>query len=72
MNVVNDIFYRIMGRDLGNVEYDSEAALYQGASFEPYEKEDCCRPECLLVIDDPQGEDKKTAEAGRRRSGSAA
>lgn len=63
VDVVNDIFYRIMGRDLGNVEYDSEAALYQGASFEPYEKEDCCRPECLLVIDDPQGEDKKTAEA---------
>ncbi len=63
VEVVNDIFYRIMGRDLGNVEYDSESALYQGAVSEPYEQEDCCRPECILVTDDPQGEDKKTAEA---------
>lgn len=29
----NDIFYKIMARSLGNVEYDAEAALYPGASY---------------------------------------
>ena len=45
VETVNDIFYRIMGRDLGKVEYDSGAALYQGAEPAPYEEPDCCRPE---------------------------
>ena len=63
VETVNDIFYRIMGRDLGKVEYDSGAALYQGAEPAPYEEPDCCRPECLVITDAPQGEDKKTAEA---------
>lgn len=30
---VNDIFYKIMGKDLGNVGYDSDAALYCGAKY---------------------------------------
>lgn len=30
---VNDIFYKIMDRDLGNVVYDEKAALYAGASY---------------------------------------
>ena len=30
---VNYLFYRIMGRDLGNVAYDKDSALYLGASF---------------------------------------
>ena len=30
---VNEIFSRIMGMELGGVEYDEEAALYQGAAF---------------------------------------
>ena len=33
LTAVNDIFYAIMGRDLGNVEYDEAAALYQGMAF---------------------------------------
>ena len=28
VEAVNDIFYKIMGGDLGNVEYDTDAALY--------------------------------------------
>lgn len=31
---VNQVFYRIMGRQLGNVAYNEDAALYTGASFE--------------------------------------
>ena len=33
LNTVNDIFYGIMAKDLGNVEYDAQAALYQGMEF---------------------------------------
>ena len=39
----NDIFYRIMKRDLGNVEYDADAALYPGASYQ--EETDMFTPE---------------------------
>ena len=33
LTCTNDIFYKIMARSLGNVEYDAEAALYPGASY---------------------------------------
>lgn len=34
---VNYIFRYIMSRELGEIDYDDRAALYQGASFEPLE-----------------------------------
>lgn len=37
---VNTIFMRIMGKELGGVSYDEEAALYQGAEFPVPEKEE--------------------------------
>ncbi len=33
LDSVNDLFKRIMGKTLGGVEYDEEAALYPGASY---------------------------------------
>lgn len=33
LTFTNDIFYRIMQKDLGNVAYDDQAALYPGAEF---------------------------------------
>ena len=33
LTCTNDIFYKIMVRSLGNVEFDAEAALYPGASY---------------------------------------
>lgn len=33
VEVVNDVFDKIMGSDLGNVEYDEDAALYYGADY---------------------------------------
>lgn len=33
LDCVNYLFYRIMGRDLGNVSYDEDSALYLGAEF---------------------------------------
>ena len=33
LDCVNYLFYRIMGRDLGNISYDKDSALYLGAEF---------------------------------------
>ena len=33
LDFINDIFYKIMHEDLGRVQYDDAAALYEGASF---------------------------------------
>lgn len=62
----NDIFYKIMARSLGNVEYDVEAALYPGASY-PVSAD--FTPEILLadsndeLLEDTELTDKKTLEA---------
>ncbi|MCI9362110.1 MAG: helicase-exonuclease AddAB subunit AddA [Hungatella sp.] len=40
LNSVNSIFYQIMTKNLGNVEYTKEAALHPGAVFEEYEESD--------------------------------
>ncbi|MBQ2901386.1 MAG: helicase-exonuclease AddAB subunit AddA [Agathobacter sp.] len=34
LDFTNDMFYKIMAPDLGNVAYDAEAALYYGAGYE--------------------------------------
>lgn len=35
---INDLFYQLMDRSLGNITYNSEAALYPGAIFEQKEE----------------------------------
>lgn len=45
LDFTNDIFYKIMAADLGNVQYDDDAALYPGASY----PDETMRPELLLV-----------------------
>ncbi len=57
---VNEIFSRIMGRDLGNVEYDEAAALYPGRECQRA-AEHCS--ECILV-EQKEGEAAKLTEAG--------
>ena len=49
LSCTNDIFYRIMARDLGNVEYDEDAALYLGASYREPEDSAMFAPEMLLL-----------------------
>ena len=66
LDCTNDIFYRIMQRDLGNVAYDKEAALYPGAS---YPESTAFAPEILLIdgadelLEDTEYKDKKLLEA---------
>ena len=57
---INDIFFRIMTKKLGNIEYTDETALHPGASFEPYEgrKQGELDTELLLIN-----------TAGRKRHG---
>lgn len=63
IGIVNDIFGRIMGRDLGNVEYDAQSALYQGASFCDEKEGECYAPECITVEPDPYSNDDRMTEA---------
>lgn len=54
LEFTNDIFYRIMKKDLGNVEYDERAALYVGADYKETQSEvseGMFEPEVLLVDD---------------------
>lgn len=54
-----------MGRDLGGVEYDEDAALYPGAVFpEPEgEEEDVYRTEVLLTMSEEDGLEDREREA---------
>lgn len=66
LEVTNDVFYRIMGRDLGNVVYNKDAALYPGAI---YPESTDMQPELLLtdakdeLLEDTEYTDKKLLEA---------
>ncbi len=53
VDFTNDIFYKIMGQDLGNVTYDADAALYAGAT---YPKHDEMAAEVLLYETEPEEE----------------
>ncbi len=59
---VNSLFYKIMERDLGNVSYDADSALYLGASY-PQKEEGLDCMELLLVEKDEEQTDKKQQEA---------
>lgn len=58
LSSVNDLFYRIMKRDVGDVEYDDAAALYPGAVFPEPEEKDAYRTRILLADSDAQGLDE--------------
>lgn len=59
---VNSIFFRIMGRDLGNVTYDENSALYLGAEY-PKKAEGEDEMELCLIEKDEENKDKKDQEA---------
>ena len=67
LQITNDIFFLIMQRDLGNVVYDEEAALYPGADYPIAEK--LFEPEILIadgedeLLSDTDNLDKQSLEA---------
>ncbi len=60
LTAVNDIFARIMGKNLGNIEYDADAALYPGREAEADGTDH--RPVCVRIAP-KEGEDKRLSEA---------
>lgn len=59
LDFCNDIFYRLMHEDIGDVEYDALAALEAGAKDYPVSKEVSFAPEILIG---EKGEDKEELE----------
>lgn len=62
---VNYIFYQIMGRELGNVEYDGKAALFPGAIYPEYDDN---ATEIILVELDDKKEEATTGETSKKIS----
>lgn len=49
LDLTNDVCYRIMARDLGNVAYDEDAALYAGADYCAPDEAGMFAPEILVA-----------------------
>lgn len=63
---INYLFFQIMGREMGDVEYDSRAALYPGADFPDGEVTPDDTTEVLLAeADGPELEDEKGTQMQR-------
>lgn len=62
---VNDIFYKIMCRDLGNVVYDENAALYPGADY-PKSMDPAMFAMEVLVADESGAEEMERVELEAR------
>ena len=62
---VNDIFYTIMCRDLGNVVYDENAALYPGADY-PEDMDPAMFAMEVLVADESGAEEMERVELEAR------
>ncbi len=69
LSCVNDVFFQIMARDLGNVAYDEDAALYAGAAYPDADTAEMFAPEIWLadgsdpLLEEESGEDAKRLEA---------
>ncbi len=61
LDFVNAMFCRIMKEDIGNITYDSQAALYPGAGF-PQGEAEMFAPRLLVVEPDGEDKDKKAPE----------
>ena len=61
LETVNDVFYKIMKTDIGNITYDAQAALYPGAEFQEAE-EGMFDTQLLVVEPDAENQDIKERE----------
>ena len=64
LEFTNDMFYKIMAMDLGNVAYDADAALYYGAS---YENATDMKAEVLLYELEGDTEDTEEENLGKKQ-----
>lgn len=63
LSLVNDLFSSIMGKDLGNVEYDDLAALHPGMEFPEAPQEEMFASEVLLANGDDYADAEQLQEA---------
>ena len=68
LQTVNDIFYRIMKEDIGDITYNKQAALYPGASF-PEGKEGMFDSRLLIVEPEEDNKEKSVQELEARAVG---
>lgn len=67
LDFTNDIFYKIMQKDLGNVAYDDEAALYCGAAFP--DAQDMQAEVLLYDLDSAQRDGEENPDEGTGAEG---
>lgn len=65
VDAVNDVFSRIMSREIGGIAYDDKAALYPGATYPA--SEDPAYGSELLLIRKPEKEDSAKDSTGEQR-----
>lgn len=61
LEMVNDMFYKIMAQDIGNITYDEQAALYPGAVF-PEGESGMFDTKILVVQPEEEEQEVKTQE----------
>lgn len=61
LETVNDVFYKIMKTDIGNITYDAKNALYPGAVFQEAE-EGMFDTQILVIEPDVENQDTKERE----------
>jgi len=59
LDVVNEIFYPLMGEDVGSIQYNEEQALYLGAKYKEPQVQNAFEPE-LLVYEQVGADGEKT------------
>lgn len=68
LETVNDVFYKIMKDDIGNITYDTQAALYPGAEF-PEAQAGMFDTEILVAEPEKDNPDRKERELEARMTG---
>ena len=71
VDAVNDVFSRIMSREIGGIEYDDKAALYPGAAY-PAAEDPAYGSELLLVRKPEKGDSAEGGSGGQHPDGTAA
>ena len=66
VDTVNRIFEKTMSKEIGGIEYDEAASLYQGAEYPECEGQES---ELLLVQKPPKGDELKTRQAEAKAIG---
>ena len=71
VDAVNDVFSRIMSREIGGIAYDDKAALYPGATY-PAAEDPAYGSEALLIRKPEKGEREESGTGEQHAKGAGA